>query len=63
MELKPCPFCGEKDAVRMMMREGKDGWRNRFFVLCEYDNGGCGAESGWYHYREEAAEAWNRRAE
>ena len=61
IDLKPCPFCGESESVRMMVRRGKNGWRDRFFVLCEYDNGGCGAESGWYHYEEEATEAWNRR--
>lgn len=25
------------------------------------DEGGCGAESGLYHYEVEAVEAWNRR--
>lgn len=63
LELKPCPFCGESEPVRMMVRAGKDGWRNRYFILCEYDNGGCGASSGWYHSKEEALESWNRRAE
>lgn len=62
MELKPCPFCGDDEAPRMMIRKGKDGWRDRYYVLCEYNEGGCGAESGWYHYESEAAEAWNRRA-
>lgn len=60
--LIPCPFCGETESVRMMIRKGKDGWRDRYFVRCEYDSGGCGAESGWYHSEEEAADSWNRRA-
>ena len=59
--LKPCPFCGEHDAVRLMIRKGKDGWRDSFFVLCNYDEGGCGSESGLYHYESEAIEAWNTR--
>lgn len=60
-KLKPCPFCEESEPVQMMTRIGKNGWRNRYYVLCEYDSGGCGASSGWYHSEEEAAEAWNRR--
>jgi len=58
-ELKPCPFCGSKPTIRIF--RGKDGWRDRYAVLCRYDEGGCGAESGLYHYEDEAIEAWNRR--
>jgi len=61
-ELKPCPFCGEYDAVRMMIRKGKDGWRDYYYVLCDYNEGGCGASGQWNHYEREAADAWNRRA-
>ena len=59
VELKKCPFCGGEGTV--IIRKGKDGWRDRYAVLCDYNYGGCGAESGWYHYEEEAIEAWNRR--
>lgn len=59
--LKKCPFCGGEEPVTVIIRKGKDGWRDRYAVLCDYDYGGCGAESGWYHYEEEAIEAWNRR--
>lgn len=59
--LKPCPFCGGEPTIRIF--RGKDGWRDRFAVLCRYDEGGCGAESGLYHYEAEAVEMWNRRAE
>lgn len=62
-ELKPCPFCGERESVRQIVRRGKDGWRDRYSVLCDYEDGGCGAESGWYHYEIEAIEAWNSRVE
>ena len=58
-ELKRCPFCGNKPTIRIF--RGKDGWRDRYAVLCRYDEGGCGAESGLYHYEDEAIEAWNRR--
>ena len=59
-KLKPCPFCGNEPTL--IVYRGKDGWRDRYAVLCRYDDGGCGAESGWYHYEEETIEAWNRRA-
>ncbi len=59
-ELKPCPFCGNKTPV-MMTRRGKDGWRDYFFVLCDYNDGGCGASGQWNHYTDAAIEAWNRR--
>ncbi len=62
MELKPCPFCGAKKPVTVRIYKGQDGWRDRYAVLCRYDEGGCGAESGLYHYESEAVEAWNRRA-
>ena len=61
-DLKPCPFCGEKEPVRFMTRKGKDGFRDYFYVLCEYDTGGCGASSGWHHYEDDAVDAWNNRA-
>lgn len=60
-ELKPCPFCGSGDAPRLMTRHGKDGWRDRYYVLCDYSDGGCRSSSGWYHYIEEAVECWNMR--
>ena len=54
---KPCPFCGGEGKI--IVRRGKNGWRDRYSVLCDYDDGGCGSESGWYHYEQEAVEAWN----
>ena len=58
-ELKPCPFCGNEPTI--VIRKGKDGWRDRYSVLCDYEHGGCGAESGWYHYEAEAISSWNKR--
>lgn len=58
-DLKPCPFCGSEPTL--MVRKGKDGWRDRYYVLCDYSDGGCGASGGWYHYATEAIEVWNRR--
>ena len=60
-KLRACPFCGREDPVTLVRYEGPDGFRDRFAVLCDYREGGCGAEGPWYHDPEEAAEAWNRR--
>lgn len=60
-ELRTCPFCSGEPTI--IVRRGKDGWRDRYAVLCDYEHGGCGAESGWYHYESEAIAAWNRRAD
>jgi len=61
-KLKPCPFCGESTSPRVIVRKGHDGWRDSYAVLCDWDFGGCGAESGHYHDMYEAIEVWNRRA-
>jgi len=47
--LKPCPFCGEK-----MPPHDDTAW-----VRCY----GCGAETGWRPTGDEAAAAWNTRAD
>lgn len=56
--LKPCPFCGETPHVVMRRQSG---WRDRWYVLCDYNDGGCGASGEWCHSEEEAVAAWNRR--
>lgn len=60
-KLKKCPFCGNEPTL--IVRKGKNGWRDRYAVLCDYEHGGCGAESGWYHYEEETIKAWNCRVD
>lgn len=60
-KLKPCPFCGNESSPRLVTIEGKDGWRDRYFVLCDYEEGGCGAGGGYRHYKEDAIYAWNER--
>jgi Lar family restriction alleviation protein len=57
--LERCPFCGE--APKIVVYKGKNGFRDRFAVQCSYVDGGCGAEGGQRHSKEEAIEAWNRR--
>lgn len=52
--LKPCPFCGGTD---LTIRKGKYMW----MVVC--NNADCNAYGGCKHYKKDAIEAWNRRAE
>ena len=56
IELKPRPFCGGKAEIQ--------------FGACDYNvcqvvctNDGCNAMNGWDDTPEQAAEAWNRRAD
>lgn len=60
IELKPCPHCGNTQPVGRRY-PGEDGFRDRLSILCHYDDGGCGAESGHYHTWIEAVSSWNRR--
>lgn len=60
-ELMPCPFCGQHGAVHIVKYKGKDGFRNRYSVLCDYTDGGCGGCGGMYHSEVEAIVAWNMR--
>ena len=59
-KVKRCPFCGYSDP-EMVVIPGRDGFRTRFAIRCNYDNGGCGAEGGWRHSPDEAVDAWNQR--
>lgn len=58
--LRPCPFCGF-DECEIRVAPGKDGWRTRYFVLCNYDEGGCGTAGGERHSVAEAVDCWNER--
>ena len=59
-KIRECPHCAFPGAVLITI-PGRDGFRDRYAVRCPYDDGGCGAEGGWRHYKEEAIEAWNER--
>jgi len=59
-KLKKCPFCGSKYSLKVVSHP-QEGFRDRYSILCDYREGGCGAEGPWYHRPEEAAWAWNQR--
>lgn len=53
-ELKPCPFCGGKAMLIWLP------YSRKIFVKCAEQ---CCKQNTIYKSREEAIEAWNRRAE
>lgn len=59
-ELEKCPFCGGKYCLTIVTHP-QEGFGSRYSILCDYREGGCGADGPWYHSPEEAAWAWNQR--
>ena len=57
---RACPFCGNP-YPHLRVIQGEDGFRDRYCILCDYAEGGCGAEGGWRHSMEEAIAIWNDR--
>lgn len=61
-KLKQCPFCGfPRPKVVLLQPDGMSRYTNKFMVLCDYRDGGCGASSGWFNCPEEAGYMWNQR--
>lgn len=57
IDLLPCPFCGNVEALRM------ERIPFVYNLVCAVANGGCGASTGWNHATpEEAVKSWNTRA-
>ena len=56
IELKPCPFCGEKANIEINDTFFM-GLEPKYMAMCTW----CSGNSGWYETDEEATEAWNRR--
>ena len=64
----PCPFCGGQNIVVDSCKgleacEGCKECSPRYHaVVCNYNEGSCGASSGYYPTVMQAIEAWNKRA-
>ena len=58
IELKPCPFCGEKDVNKIITK----GMNERFFIH-HYDDVFDIKSSVGFDSIEEAKDAWNRRVD
>lgn len=68
-ELKQCPFCGSEKLIITNCEElevcnnfEKCECNPCYTICCDFNQGGCGASSGYRLYKEEAIKAWNRRA-
>lgn len=68
-ELKPCPFCGGEKLIITDCIELEDcnnfekcEYEPYYTVCCDFNQGGCGATTGFCLNKQEAIEAWNRRA-
>ena len=59
MELAPCPFCGHSEFVTIQDDMDCD-MRESYWVVCDYNMGGCGSSSGWRRDKEKAVALWNR---
>ena len=55
--LKPCPFCGEIPTVTHDAQNCET-----YVIQCANGECACMPVTWWYLTKEEAIEAWNRRA-
>lgn len=58
-ELKPCPFCGADYGFLEIIKCGVTGSSHVYAVMCCE----CGGRSGRAETKDDAVEAWNRRAD
>ena len=70
MEIKQCQFCGNKNIVKdgckclEACKHFEDCEEESYVaVVCNVNEGGCGASSGYYLTLSEAVSKWNRRAD
>lgn len=65
VKLKPCPFCGKEVAKVVDQYElndlPDDGCIRMYTVVCDYDDGGCGATCGFTPRDYNAVKRWNVR--
>lgn len=63
IELKPCPFCGKSPRLNIHEVDTKPFmyFTDRYCVLCDYNEGGCGTEGPHRKDKDEAISLWNTR--
>lgn len=61
--LKSCPFCGSITApeIEIPFEDNGDYLEQNRCVVCNFNNGGCGASGGVRDSEEKAVAAWNDR--
>ena len=59
-ELKPCPFCGK---IPMLERFIDRFQRDKYDIECRCPYCEVQPMTPWYEEKNDAIEAWNRRAE
>ena len=63
-KLMPCPFCGRVQTVGFYTDSDDLGEledRNSFAIVCDYNEGGCGATGGYSSTKGGAIRNWNMR--
>lgn len=63
IKLQRCPFCGGGKLKVMTAQElyGDPERSDYTAVVCDYQQGGCGASTGFHQYIEDAIVAWEKR--
>lgn len=77
IKFEPCPFCGCNVAILTTAKELEyckkfedeecacfefgEGNCNLYTVVCNYQEGGCGASCGYFTDSEKAIKRWNTR--
>lgn len=60
MELKPCPFCGEKAVKSSWFSPSND---TLYQVSCENDHCQLQPSTAWKRSDDDVVRAWNRRTD
>ncbi len=63
VELKPCPFCGAKPIEESRLSPAGAGRRKIYMVVCNNLDCSIAPHTNYFLMREDARNAWNRRAD